>query len=183
MGKCAPLQAWQPEQWRALTTKRNISLLTDELLRVTLNTFPSDLCSDWWLNKKNFIIYYSLFILMGIFLKHLWLIPNILQWQDCKILTKLVSSQTLPEAATRGVLLKKVFLKICEISRETLLKRACNFTKKKLQQRCFLAKFAKFLRTPILKNICKQVLLPFLGFRKLNHNIFPFTFKETSLFV
>ena len=112
MGKCAPLQAWQPEQWRALTTKRNISLLTDELLRVTLNTFPSDLCSDWWLNKKNFIIYYSLFILMGIFLKHLWLIPNILQWQDCKILTKLVSSQTLPEAATRGVLLKKVFLKM-----------------------------------------------------------------------
>ena len=49
---------------------------------------------------------------MGIFLKHLWLIPNILQWQDCKILTKLVSSQTLPEAATRGVLLKKVFLKM-----------------------------------------------------------------------
>ena len=49
---------------------------------------------------------------MGIFLKHLWLIPNILQWQDCKILIKLVSSQTLPEAATRGVLLQKVFLKM-----------------------------------------------------------------------
>ena len=27
----------------------------------------------------------SLFFLMGIFLKHLWLIPNILKWQDCKI--------------------------------------------------------------------------------------------------
>ena len=49
---------------------------------------------------------------MGIFKKHLRLIPNILQWQDCKILTKLVSSQTLPEAATRGVLLRKVFLKM-----------------------------------------------------------------------
>ena len=113
MGKCAPLQAWQPEQWRALTTKRNISLLTDELLRVTLNTFQSriyvQICG---LIKKKFIIYYLLFILMGIFLKHLWLIPNILQWQDCKILIKLVSSQTLPEAATRGVLLKKVFLKM-----------------------------------------------------------------------
>ena len=38
-GGVATLQAWQPEQWRALTTKRNISLLTDKLLRVTLNTF------------------------------------------------------------------------------------------------------------------------------------------------
>ena len=38
---------------------------------------------------------YSLFFLMGIFLNHLWLIPNILKWQDCKIFTKLVPSQTL----------------------------------------------------------------------------------------
>ena len=94
----------------------------------------ADLCSDLWLDKKNFFVScwgikkykgndkrfnncgYSLFFLMGIFLKHLWLIPNILKWQDWKILTKLVSSQTLPETATRGVLLKKVFLKICEIS-------------------------------------------------------------------
>ena len=49
---------------------------------------------------------------MGIFLKYLWLIPNMLQWQVCKILIKLASSQTLPEAATRDVLLKKVFLKM-----------------------------------------------------------------------
>ena len=52
---------------------------------------------------------------MGIFLKHLWLIPNVLQWHDCKILIKLVSSQTIPEAVTRGVLLKKVFLKMSMI--------------------------------------------------------------------
>ena len=37
--------------------------------------------------------------------------------------------------------------------------RACNFIKKRLQQRCFPMKFAEFLRTPILKNICKQLLL------------------------
>ena len=55
---------------------------------------------------------------MGIFLKHLWLIPNVLQWHDCKILIKLVSSQTLPEAATRGALLKKVFLKMSIDSHE-----------------------------------------------------------------
>ena len=37
--------------------------------------------------------------------------------------------------------------------------QACNFIKKRLQQRCFPMKFAEFLRTPILKNICKQLLL------------------------
>ena len=30
---------------------------------------------------------------------------------------------------------------------------------KKIQNRCFPEKFAKFLRTPILKNICEQLLL------------------------
>ena len=33
--KCAPLEAWQPEQWRVSTTETNTPLLTDELLRVT----------------------------------------------------------------------------------------------------------------------------------------------------
>ena len=32
----------------------------------------------------------SFFFLIAIFLKHLWLVPNILEWQDCKIFTKLV---------------------------------------------------------------------------------------------
>ena len=33
---------------------------------------------------------FSLFFLMCIFLNHLWLIPYILKWQNCKIFTKLV---------------------------------------------------------------------------------------------
>ena len=33
--------------------------------------------------------------------------------------------------------------------------QAFNFIKKKLQQRCFPGKFDKFLRIPILKNICE----------------------------
>ena len=37
---------------------------------------------------------------------------------------------------------------------------------------CFPVKFAKLLRTPISKNICKRLLLPFVGFTKLYHNIF-----------
>ena len=37
--------------------------------------------------------------------------------------------------------------------------QACNFIKKRLIHRCFLVKLAKFLRTPILKNICERLLL------------------------
>ena len=37
--------------------------------------------------------------------------------------------------------------------------RACSFIKKKLRHRCFSVKFAKFLKIPILKNTCKQLLL------------------------
>ena len=36
--------------------------------------------------------------------------------------------------------------------------RDFNFTKKRHQHRCFPTKFAKFLRAPILKNICKRLL-------------------------
>ena len=39
---------------------------------------------------------------------------------------------------------------------------ACNFIKKKLQPRGFPVKFAKFLRTNILKNIYEQLLLTML---------------------
>ena len=38
---------------------------------------------------------------------------------------------------------------------------AFNFNKKKFQRKCFPVKFARFLRTPILKNICDWLLLYF----------------------
>ena len=37
--------------------------------------------------------------------------------------------------------------------------QTCNFIKKRLQHRCFPVNIAKFLRNPILKNICEQLLL------------------------
>ena len=37
--------------------------------------------------------------------------------------------------------------------------QACNFVKKRLQHWCFPVKFAKFLRTSILRNICEELLL------------------------
>ena len=38
---------------------------------------------------------------------------------------------------------------------------AYNFTKNRLQHRCFVVNIEKFLRMPILKNIWKQLLLYF----------------------
>ena len=35
----------------------------------------------------------------------------------------------------------------------------CNIIKKRLQQSCFPVRFAKFLRTPILKKVCERLLL------------------------
>ena len=109
---------------------------------------------------------YSLFFLIGIFLKHLWLIPNILKWQDCKIFTQLVPSQTPSRNSHQRYSAK-----------EGALKNLRNFTGKHLcwslllikvwslfQRRCFPKKFAKFLATSILKSICERLLLPFLGF-------------------
>ena len=37
--------------------------------------------------------------------------------------------------------------------------QACNFIKQRLQHRCFPVRFANILRTPILKNIWKRLLL------------------------
>ena len=42
-----------------------------------------------------------------------------------------------------------------------------NFIKMRLQRRCFPVKFAKFLRTPIVKNICERLLLACLHFQQL----------------
>ena len=48
-------------------------------------------------------------------------------------------------------MLESLFLKKLQASGPVTL------LKKRLQHECFPVKFAKFLRTPILKNICKQL--------------------------
>ena len=45
--------------------------------------------------------------------------------------------------------------------------QACKVIKKRLQGRCFLVNVAKFLRTPVLKNICKWMLLNSYSNKKL----------------
>ena len=49
-------------------------------------------------------------------------------------------------------MLKSLFNKVTSL-------HSCNFIKKRLQQRCFRVNIAKFLRKPILKNICGRLLL------------------------
>ena len=72
------------------------------------------------------------------------------------------------EAATRGVLQKKVFLKITQNLQEntcvgvsflTKLHAACNFIKKRLQHRYLSDNFAKYLVTLILQNTSERLLL------------------------
>ena len=60
------------------------------------------------------------------------------------------------EAATRDFLYQNNDLK--NFANFTGLK-ACKFVKKRFQRRHFPVKFAKFLKTPILKNICELLLL------------------------
>ena len=60
----------------------------------------------------------------------------------------------LPEAVTGGALWKKVFLKISQNSQKNVCRRVLFLIKLQVLS----LNFAKFLRTPILKNICKRLL-------------------------
>ena len=61
------------------------------------------------------------------------------------------------KAVTGGVLQKKLLLKISQDSEENTFVGV--FINERLQHRCFPVNIANFLRAPILKNICEQLLL------------------------
>ena len=64
------------------------------------------------------------------------------------------------EAATRGVLWKKVFLKISQNSQEnTGVRVSFLILKKRLWYRCFPVNFAKFLRKRLLQNTSERLLV------------------------
>ena len=77
-------------------------------------------------------------------------------------LGKVTGQGDVREAATRSVLQKKVFL---EISQKNTGKhlfqslRPAFLLKKRLWQRCFPDNFAKLLRTPLLQNTSRLLLL------------------------
>ena len=64
--------------------------------------------------------------------------------------------EALTEAATRGVLLKKVFLTLLK---KRILSCPATLLKKRILHRCFPVNFAKFLRTPFSQNTSERLLL------------------------
>ena len=101
-----------------------------------------------------------------------------------KIFITLINS----EAAIRGVLKKKnCSSKFCSIHWRVFLNKvavlqACNFVKKRLQHRCFPVDIAKFLRTPILKNISERLLFINIYYNKI-HDFEKFCKYATSTFI
>ena len=68
------------------------------------------------------------------------------------------------EAATGGVLGKKVFLEILQNSQDSTCNKVAGLSpatlsKRRLWQRCFPVSFAKFLRTPFLQDTFGRLLL------------------------
>ena len=74
---------------------------------------------------------------------------NRLRYSECKE----------AEGATRGVLLKKVFLETSQNSQEDTYNKVAPLLKKRLWYRCFPVNFVKFLRTPFLENTSGQLFL------------------------
>ena len=59
--------------------------------------------------------------------------------------------------------------------------KACNVIKKRLQHKCFPVNIPKFLRTPILKNICRHLLRSIWNIGLLKYH-FPVFFPLFHLF-
>ena len=128
---------------------------------------------------------------MGIFLKHLWLIPNILKWQEYKLFTKLVFSLTPSRSSHRRCSVEKgifknlqnllKFAKIVGVQtfrHATLLKR--DFNTDVSLEICEIFKnnyFEEHLRTrsyhSMITPCCEQLLLSFLEFTKLKVGLSP----------
>ena len=75
-------------------------------------------------------------------------IPHITQSRQMLFLNK--TGSQLPKTLFKQKSLQK---EVCS------LKKAFNIIKKRLQHICFLVNIAKFSKAPILKNICKRLLL------------------------
>ena len=93
--------------------------------------------------------------------------------KDSLSLVKILFPPLLIEAATRGVLYKKVFLEISQNSQKNTCARVSPATllKKRPQHRCFPVNFAKFLRTPFSQNTSGRLLLYLLIYNVEIYNL------------
>ena len=81
-----------------------------------------------------------------------WIVIYNVRKQPPEVFCKKRCSEKFGKFHRKTSVLESLFNKFSE-------RKANNFIKKRLQNRCFPVKFAKFLRTPILKNICEWLLL------------------------
>ena len=87
-------------------------------------------------------------------------------WLDCTVLG--LSEAAIPEVFYKKVVLKKFTISTDNTCVEVLFKnvaglKACNFIKKRLQNRCFLVNIAKFLILLISKIIGERLLFDFFN--------------------
>ena len=87
-----------------------------------------------FLNRFNTLIYFYLL--------------TVLYWVQKKLLR---CSLKLRNTYRKTPVLGSLFNKVVGL-------QACNYIKKRVQHRCFLWNFRKFLRTSFLKNICERLL-------------------------
>ena len=129
----------RPKKWQVFYFHNVLMFLNSSHVEC-LNEFSAHLSN----NKRNGKHFnnrvYSLFFIKSIFLKHLWLIPNILEWQDCKIFTKLVLLQT-PSRNSHWR---------CS-AKNGALKNLWNFTGKNLCWSLFLIKLQTFRPVTLLR--------------------------------
>ena len=75
------------------------------------------------------------------------------------IVIRIINAIIIIRSSTISVLQKEVCLKNLQNSQENTCARVSILLKKKLRHRCFPVNFAKFLKTPFLKNTSGQLLL------------------------
>ena len=78
--------------------------------------------------------------------------------ENDEIILKLIRSFLIQEAVAQRGSVKKVLLEISQNSQENTCARVA-FSIKLQAFRCFSVNIVKFLRAPILRNICEQLLL------------------------
>ena len=99
--------------------------------------------------------------------------PGFVQKQPPEVFCKKRCSWNFRKFHRKAPVLESLFNNVAGL-------QACNFIKKILQHRCFPMKFAKFLRTPILKNIFERLLLFVSPQDTITNNGTEFGLNETS---
>ena len=117
---------------------------------------------------------YSLFFLMGIFLKHLWLIANRLKWRNCKIFTKPVTSQTPSRSSHRRCSVKKDILKnLQNFTGKTCVGVCFKLYLKETPTQLFSSEICEIFINNYFEVYLRKTVSALPRIYKLNLNVFP----------